>query len=229
LAIVQQPKRKPKLTLKKSKEICGTISTSNKKLNCPSWSLSPTECITGSKLAKNPKSVCSKCYADRMQKFRSNIEVSWNRNHTKYMVSKITPESKKEWTNSMIHLIDDSCKKMNVNYFRWFVGGDIPDTEFIERAFEIANRMQHINFWLPTKEYSLIKNIDLDLIPDNLTIRVSNPMINPKSTHSLHPNTSTSFTKDAPIKLGSVCKEYCEPCNYKCWKKDIKNITYIMH
>jgi hypothetical protein len=225
LSITKSKKKEPKLNLKISKSICGTISLKNKKLNCPSWSLNPSKCKTGKILSENKKSICSKCYANRMQSFRSNIAKSWDYNYHNYINM---TNNRKEWIEAMIYQINYACKKMNTNYFRWFVGGDLQSQEMLESIITIARKMPEIQFWMPTKEYSILR-ANKKRISKNLLIRVSNPMINPRYTHSKHKNTSTSYTKKAPIKLGTVCKELCEPCNYACWKKSVKNITYLMH
>jgi hypothetical protein len=223
LSITKNSKKEQKLNLKISKSRVGTISCSNKKLGCPSWSIPTEMCKTGSKLAKKSKNICSKCYARNMTNFRSNIHLSWSRNYDKWL----NMNSEKEWIESMIYQINYACNKMNTNYFRIFVGGDYQNKEMINSFIKIAKKMPHIFFWAPSKEYQLLKNIKR--VPKNMIIRVSNPLINPRYTHSGHKNTSTSFTKNSHIKLGLVCEEDCKKCGYACWDKSVKNITYIVH
>lgn len=234
--IINKPNIINRLTLKHAKEICGTVSTSNSKLNCGSWSLPTSKCKVGSKLKNNPKSVCSKCYASRMEKFRSKTEKSYSDNYDKYILS-----PKKNWIDCMLYLIDNSCKKLKTSYFRWFVGGDLQDSDMLFRIIEIANNRPKINFWMPTKESNLIMRNYIN-IPQNLCIRISAPLINPNSI-KIYPsniNTCTTYDKKSLYIYGFECpstqrdkikrkESTCKACNFKCWDKSVNNITYLLH
>ena len=72
-------------------------------------------------------------------------------------------------------------------YFRWHVGGEIPDYDYFDRM--VKNAAEHPDFiiWTYTKRYDIInawvENNGLDAIPNNFTIMFSEwdgtPMNNP--------------------------------------------------
>jgi hypothetical protein len=217
-----------KLTLKKAKEIVGLISHQNSKLNCANFSFPSTRCNQGNILKNINNSVCSKCYSDGIEKRWKCTINAWENNYQKYINS-----NREEWVTAFSLLLNSAVKKTtNENLFRWFPSGDIPDEEFLIRAIEIAKLNKHINFWLPTKEYNLIKNFNYT-IPDNLTIRLSCFMINEKPNFDIKIPTSSVSTKDNPNKLKGNCqatfnKTSCDGCT-NCWNKKVKNINYLLH
>jgi len=224
-------------TIKSAIETVGTISPGNIKMECGTWSLPVDFCKTGGLLRNKENTVCSKCYAAKMQVYRKKtLDLSWKRNYDRYMISKA--ENKRElWINSMIKLINK--KKLKHPYFRWFVGGDIPDIEFLYRAMEIADSLPNIKFWLPSKESALIRRfIKNNTIPSNVCIRISKSMINPRQKpkiKELEPiRYSTTFTKEYGKYFGFLCPATagdigCYKCGWKCWDKSIDNVTYYLH
>ena len=57
-------------------------------------------------------------------------------------------------------------------YFRWHVGGEILDADYLDHMIQIAKRHPDWTFWTYTKMYHLV-NARHDDIPDNLTIMFS--------------------------------------------------------
>ena len=78
--------------------------------------------------------------------------------------------------------------------------------------------------WMPTKEAWVKKYLKHK--PDNLTIRLSSPMVNQGPIKSW-PNTSTVVTKRATCPAPQQGGQ-CLDCR-RCWNPKIKNISYGQH
>ena len=95
----------------------------------------------------------------------------------------------------------------------------------------VAWASPHIRFWLPTKEYKLIKDSKLDIAP-NLIIRVSNPNTN-MNTLDGYKHISTVYDKDNLTDSdGYICPSSkqgnkCGECRM-CWS-DKHEVSYIAH
>ena len=70
-------------TLKAAQEIAGKMSIRNTKMPGSTFPTSTTKCVTGLKLAEIPNSVCSECYATRLEKLRPNVAAGWLNNSIK--------------------------------------------------------------------------------------------------------------------------------------------------
>lgn len=71
------------MNLTEAREIAGTVSISNSKMPGPSYAISARHCNVGGKLVDKENSVCSKCYALRLQNFRKNVDKAWETNYQK--------------------------------------------------------------------------------------------------------------------------------------------------
>jgi hypothetical protein len=190
---------------------------------CSSWSLPATACHTGSKLAAIKGSVCHNCYA---RKGNYNFPSVKNSRQANLDNLPGAGESWETWIDSMSNLIDDANWS---GFFRWFDSGDIQNKEHLEAIAQVAERLPHIEFWLPTKEYKLVSAYT-GIIPDNLIIRVSSPMIDQKPLKG-YQFTSTVYKDTDPF--GFICKapeqgDKCKACR-ACWDKTNTNISYKQH
>ena len=78
-------------------------------------------------------------------------------------------------------------KRRKNKYFRWHVGGDIPNYSYFENMVQIAKERPDFIFWTYTKNYFIVNEYcdrnGKDAIPSNLTIMFSEwdgmKMINP--------------------------------------------------
>ena len=132
-----------------------SISKNNAKMGgIPSISLPPvTTC-------HNCEQCSKKCYALRMAKRRKSIMQAWQKNLD---VFNNNPESFK------IQLLSECITSL---YFRYFVGGDIPNTQFFNMMVDVATVAKNCNFLAFTKNYNVV-NEYLDKggkIPQNLKI-----------------------------------------------------------
>ena len=182
-------------------------------------------CNVGGKLAKVEGSVCFGCYAD-------------NRNNYAYPSVKTAQSRRLEslkdletWKESMKFIIDRECTRANQFYFRWHDSGDLQSLEHFEAIIWIAKELPKIKFWIPTKEYNLVRLINK--YPKNLIVRVSHPMLNAMFPAGKYPNTSSVLSPDKINKASNLCpapkqNNSCLDCR-KCWSKSIEDITYKLH
>ena len=202
------------------------------KMPCSSWSLSAFKCNVGGKLANIKNSVCNGCYAmkgnyhrykDHMAKSYQNKSDAYNTDSTK-------------WENNFILYFNEKytkTTKVDNGYFRWFDSGDLQSFDMLLSIVKIAVNSPKIKFWLPTKEYGLIRqyNKENGNFPSNLNVRVSAPMMDSKIEG--FENTS-SVMKTSKLSNGDkLCNSYendgkCLDCRL-CWDKSVKNITYKYH
>jgi len=130
----------------------------------------------------------------------------------------------------MIKLID---RKEKSGFFRWHDSGDITSTEHLNSLFDIAEALPHIQFWLPTKEFKMVREVLLNRsCPDNLTIRLSAFKVEAsvKQYAGRLGVTASAVTKD---KSKANCPSYqqggiCGDCR-KCWDKNNKETIYLKH
>ena len=203
------------------------LLSSTKKLNCKSFSLSAFECKTGSKLAKVKGSTCSKCYA-----LKGNY---------RYKSYKNLAKDRLVFSQNLDELKDAlklSIKMEHKDIFRFFDSGDLQSLEMFEMFCELASELPKIHFWLPTREYAIIRKAIKENvhIPGNLIVRVSAPMINQKPLEEFQKlglYTSTTHKKEANSINGFQCLASkqdgkCLDCD-ACYDSEVKNISYLVH
>ena len=189
------------------------------------WSISARRCQTGSKLVNVKGSVCEGCYALKNRYLFNNIQSALENRYN------IWKENRNRWTDAMIYLMHNKQHIVNTGHFRFFDSGDIQGVEMLNDINTVAWASPHIRFWLPTKEYKLIKNYDIPVAP-NLTIRVSAPMIDKSFNGYTH--VSTVYQKDKiGIAKGYVCPaptqdNKCGSCR-ACWSDKVSEVSYIAH
>lgn len=206
----------------------GDISNSNSKMRGSSFGLSPFHCKKGALLAKIEGSVCHDCYAKRGTGIYPSVKGGRINNTLKVLEAMQTPEGKEQWIAAMVYLIDKRCEE---GYHRWHDAGDIQNLAHFEAIIEIAHRLPHIKFWLPTKESSTIKNYK-GAIPDNLCVRLSGSMVDGKvpSVDSRY-NTSTVHKNNEPIGFSCPAPQQnnkCGSCS-ACYNKYVLNVSYHKH
>ena len=212
------------MTKKQLIENCGTLSKPGKMPGF-GFGLSAHKCITGAKLAKVDNTVCNTCYA-----LGANYSYPSVKQSHETRLSKV--QNLELWQSSMIQLIARETARIKVPYFRFFDSGDLQSPDMLTAIINIARALPKINFWLPTKEYTMIKNCTIP-IPDNLAIRVSNPYINAIYPQGKFELTSSVLTKDKTHLAGFLCpapkqNNACLNCR-ACWDKSIKDISYNKH
>lgn len=182
------------------------------------------ECTVGSILRSVTGSVCSKCYARKgMYSFPVVQAAQYRRLETM--------ENLSEWTVNMTELLSRkySRKIESEKYFRWHDSGDLRSVEHLSAIVQIAKNLPGINFWLPSKEYAIVRQSLRNLeIPSNLAVRMSAPMIG-------EPMVSIFGTVSSTVGTGKgfQCPAYsqngkCGDCR-ACWDVEIPSVDYPQH
>ncbi len=199
-----------------------------------SFSIPATLCKTGAKLSLVEGSVCSKCYAKKGSYCYPAVKNLRQNNFDHYI------ENEETFVDDLKTLIQAEYLKTGVPYFRWFDSGDLQSYDMLVAIIRIAYLMPHIQFWLPTKEKTILNEVltnfeDLKLqVPDNLAIRLSVYMIDGQyldfKTSAMRQVVQTRvISKDTePLENELICYGDCFLCNYACWDTT-NNVAYIKH
>lgn len=196
-----------------------SISHNNNKLGTATASVSLlVQCTCNNKLP------CYKdCYAKRMEIFRPSIHNAWLNN---YLVYKNNPQL---FFDSVLTAMLQSL------YFRFFVGGDIPDIDFLKLALDTAKRAPNCKVLMFTKKFWFI-NQYLDgggVIPDNVTIILSSWQ-NYKINNKYNLPIAYVINKDGDkIQNTYTCNGNCTFCQASargCWYlKTGDSVTFKKH
>jgi len=183
------------------------ISAGNSKLgSIPSVSLpSGVTCIADCDCGK-------KCYAKRIERLRKSVRLAYQHN---YQLLNNSPD---------IYWREVEASIMMSRFFRFHVSGDIPDIDYLNRIFEIANRNRHCEILCFTKKFDIV-NTYLESItwyPPNLhlvfsgwrNLEMSNPYELPEA-HVRYKDGYTTAREDA-IECNGNCTE-CAMVNGGCW------------
>ena len=211
-------------SIKEAEAVVGGLSRPSK-MPSFAWSISARRCQTGSKLVNVKGSVCEGCYALKNRYLFNNIQSALEKRYN------LWHDNRELWVDAMIYLMHNKQHIVNTGHFRFFDSGDIQGEDMLNDINTVAWASPTIRFWLPTKEYKLIKNYDKEVAP-NLTIRVSAPMIDKSFDGYTH--VSTVYQKDKiGISKGYVCPapkqdNKCGSCR-ACWSSKVSEVSYIAH
>lgn len=196
------------------------------KMPCPSYSLPASACKTGQKLAKVPGSTCSHCYADGRGNYRfQNVQDT--------LRARLATITDPLWPAAMATLI--SRESAASGFFRWHDSGDLQSVDHLEAIAEVARRTPQIRHWLPTREYRIVAEwTAVNHIPENLTIRVSAPMIDGAAPmiRTANGRLPVSYVHHVGEPRGQVCPapkqgNQCGACR-ACWDASV-DVSYHRH
>lgn len=207
------------MDVKTSLQIVGGLSEPSK-MPGYCYNLPASACKTGSKLRKQPNTVCSNCYACKGRYNFSHVKNAQN----KRLQSIYTYE----WEFAMSFLINRYSKKEP--YFRWHDSGDIQSVRHLKKIINVCKTTREVKHWLPTKELGIVKKIQEEL-PSNLLIRHSVLIIGKKpygELKGLHTSTvNANYGFQCPVKSGT---ETCDTYHCRaCWDQKVKNVNYKQH
>lgn len=136
---------------------CGgkiSISPENMKMGkIPSISLTPVDACGNCTACKID------CYAVTMLRgFRPSVNAAWKRN------TDIVRADPVEYFKQIDHVF--ALEATRPRFFRWHVGGDILNQEYLNNMMVLADRYRDVHFLCFTKMYWL----EYDQIPSNLSI-----------------------------------------------------------
>ena len=212
------------IMLKKEAAAINGGLTQTSKMPCKSYSLPTAACQTGFKMAQIKGSVCHSCYADKgfYAMYAATIQPAQH--------ARLDSLTDQHWVASMVAAIGSD------SYFRWHDSGDLQGLWHLEKIAEVAAATPDTMHWLPTREYSMIKEYisKYKLLPKNLIIRLSamypdKPVVIPKSLQGISNITASNVHTLQP--LGTACKApqqngECKECRL-CWSGEV--VSYELH
>ena len=210
----------------KIKDIEKKIGTLSNPSKMPSfaWGISAKKCITGAKLAKVKGTICNKCYALKGHYAFKNV-------FDAHELRRKAIE-KNEWVDYMAELITQKYKNLDKSrlFHRWFDSGDVQSYSHLMKIFEVCELTPHIKYWLATREYKIIDQIDVKDVPKNLCLRVS--AIKVDSPPPKFWKWTSGVHKDKPA-VGRECPApkqngECGSCR-ACWSRSVKQVSYKEH
>jgi hypothetical protein len=203
--------------------VAGSVTTTSK-MPCKSYSLPTVACITGYKMSKIAGSICSTCYANKGNyvQYANNIEPAQH--------ARLDSLNDELWVDAMVaHIGQDS-------YFRWHDSGDLQGLWHLEKIAAVAAATPKTRHWLPTREYSFVKQYIAKhgALPKNLIVRLSAMYVDKAVTipaslqnqanvtvSNVHTSTPIGFECNSP-KQGGKCLD-CRAC----WST--KPVSYKIH
>lgn len=220
------------ITLKSAVETAGRVSIGNTKMPGSAFALDAFACNVGDRLAKVPGSVCGGCYARKLQKLRPSVDQGWRANQTKSVAAIANdPEA---WARMMAFQISAAAKKTGQSFHRWFDSGDLPSVAFLAAVVRVCEMTPTIRHWLPTREAGVVREYAKagGLVPDNLVIRVSAPMVDDMPLKGW-PTVSTVHKRRQPGEGEHICParqqgNACGDCR-ACWSREVYSVSYPKH
>ena len=193
------------------------------KMPCRSFSLPLSVCTAGSKLAKQPGTICAECYAAGGNYNFGNVQRALDARLSAFNSADFVPV-----------MVAKLKKEERSGFFRWFDSGDIPSWKGLLKIVQIALALPDIRFWLPTKEYALIQRYvaTIGAFPSNLTVRLSAYLIDGPAPIALASRlgvvTSTVTSKPTEATCPAPTQgNQCRDCR-ACWKS-ASNVAYLLH
>ena len=211
------------MKVKEIEKKIGTLSNPSK-MPAFGWGISAKHCKTGSKLAKIKGTICHSCYALKGRYVFKNV---FNAHEVRRKAIEMN-----EWVDYMVELLTLKYKNLDKSrlFHRWFDSGDIQSYSHLMKIFEVCELTPHINYWLATREYSIIDKIDEKDVPKNLCLRVS--AIKVDSPPPKFWKWTSGVHKDKKA-IGRDCPAYkqngeCGTCR-ACWSREVKQVSYKEH
>jgi len=182
-----------------------SISRGNTKLGkMPNISLPPiVTCEPGAMCAKS-----GLCYALKSYRAYPNVRDAWSRNLS------VWEEDPKSFETQLENFLTEN----NPEYFRWHVGGDIPDMAYAKMMLRVARNHHGINFLAYTKRRFVIESDQIaGNVPPNLALVLSSwpgqPIYNP---HGLPVAYVDDGTETRIPDNAHRCEGSCANCHV-CW------------
>lgn len=219
--------------LVKDAKAIANVTTGNAKMPGTTFAQDSFACHVGSRLAKVEGSICHKCYARRIQKMRPSVNQGYTRNLANWRMYAEKGHSE-TWVKACVFQILRQTKKLDQPFHRWFDSGDLDSIEQLIAISDVAKDTPEISHWLPTREVAIVKEFLewFGSFPDNLTVRVSSPMIDGPRLKAF-PNTSGVHSKGCEPSDTHICPaptqgNNCGSCR-ACWDGGVTHVSYKRH
>lgn len=210
------------LTFDEAYDIIGGLSQTSK-MPGKSWGTSARKCNIGSKLRPVKGSVCNKCYA-----FRGNF--NWP-DVVRGMEKRYNSISHPRWVEAFVTVLSYE----DYPFFRFSDSGDLISVAHLAKIAEVARRCPNITFWVPTREYSIVKEYlrNGPDLPPNVVIRLSGYMVNGPTPDSLARELGLTVSGVTTNPDEATCPSYkqdgkCGACRL-CWDKNNFKTVYLKH
>lgn len=207
-------------TIKELERLTGGLSKPSKMpgfaYGIPAW-----KCLLGSILAKKKGSVCNSCYALKGMYVFPVVKAAQER--------RLESISNPEWVSWMVELIGKKYRKATGDgrVFRWHDAGDLQSVEHLSKIVEIAKQLPDIQFWLPTRERNIVRDLDQE-IPSNLVVRISMQMIGQEALAGKNfPQSTVGARKGFQCPARDQDNE-CKNCR-ACWNSEVSSVNYSQH
>lgn len=154
----------------------------------------------------------TKCYARKLERLRPAV-----RNAYRHNLEVLNNDPETYWR-------EVEAAIMLTRFFRFHVSGDIPDSAYLDKMAEIAEKNEHCQILCFTKKYEIVNNHISDNwgLPDNLHIILSAwnnlPLDNPYNLPVAYVRFRDGHT-DAPdnaVNCSGNCSE-CASTDGGCW------------
>lgn len=154
----------------------------------------------------------AKCYARKLERLRPAV-----RNAYRHNLEVLNNDPETYWR-------EVEAAIMLTRFFRFHVSGDIPDSAYLDKMAEIAEKNEHCQILCFTKKYEIVNNHISDNwgLPDNLHIILSAwdnlPLDNPYNLPVAYVRFRDGHT-DAPdnaVNCSGNCSE-CASTDGGCW------------
>lgn len=184
-----------------------------------SWSISAEDCNVGGRLREIEGSTCFSCYALKGRYLFPSVVNA----HTRRREALDHPDFVEAFIIVLTRLAKNTRRSP---YFRWMDSGDLPNLETFEKIIQIAWGTPQVQHWLPTRELGIVRQVDPRLIPSNLVIRLSAPMVGQSITPL--PGTTWSGVDVPGIDQCPAPSQnnQCGDCRL-CWGPD--PVSYHLH
>jgi hypothetical protein len=200
--------------------ILDTITLSKpSKMPGHAYGIPAAKCHTGAKLRKVEGSTCSHCYALKGNYGFPSVKTSQAR--------RLEAIDVPGWIDRMVDMIDATGDA----HFRWHDSGDLQSPEHLARIVTIAKALPHVRFWLPTREYALIRDWLFDHpegFPANLNVRLSAHMVGQRMNPVPGVTASSVDAKEGHACPAPQQGNACGDCR-ACWDKSVPNVDYHRH
>jgi hypothetical protein len=240
-------KREMSLTI--ARNIAGTLSFPSK-MPGTAYGLPVAACRMGAALAQVVAgTACSMCYA-------AKDHMSWS-NPLKAQNRRLAGITHPGWVGAMVRLLSHTHSKAMIKvdlghtgvrlkkrggsryqwnepgFHRWHDSGDIQSVAHLGKICAVAALTPQIRHWLPTLEIGIVeayRNVG-GIVPENLIIRISSPMLDTPKLRSGMPISSV-FTGTPPQDAHECPARHqdhkCGSCR-ACWSKEVPHVAYPVH
>lgn len=184
-------------------------------------------CKLGAILRKKKGSVCFSCYAFKGMYVFPVVKRAQARR------LEILSADLFAWKRAMVSLLEKKYRRKfgDARVFRWHDSGDLQSVEHLSAIVEIANLLPSIRFWLPTREFGIVKEwlATGKIFPLNLVVRMSAVMVGqkngplPKGTVGSTVGAGEGFSCPASTQENS-----CKDCR-ACWSREVPSVDYHKH